>query len=415
MICYESGTFGLYLLKIRGEVLSVTLPFAVLVGLAALLFKYIEDNEGPAGFFPTIFKSKEAYVAYNVLVFFLIQHRTNGSHSRFVTGTQLSQDFQQRLMNAGSLLFAYSHHSKASAEMIDSYHSRWMRLLSLLHAVGISKLHGSKSRPIALEIIDVEGLDEATQKTLWGDSTTQFELVMNWMQASSVKGIDDGVLVIAPPIAAQVWLNLTKAYDAYMRALRLVEVPYPFPYVQLTEILIVIHCIVTPIVMCGFTFTPGWSALFAGLIAWIMLSINKIASRVTDPYGRTSDALDLDVLQKGFNSRLILLGLPSTRKVPTLSARAKLVHVGKVMSSSVLSMVHVGGRVGEPVSELRSRTLPPPPTTSQPTTLPPPPFASAQDFDSLHRSAGSRKGRQEHAGQTAGFCKWLVKSATGPV
>lgn len=346
MICYDSGTFRLQLLRVRGAVLFVIAPQAFLVGLLGFIFKLVEEvDEGGADFFPKIVKSTEAYIALNALVFFLISHRTAASYARYVQGSELSQDFQKHVMSAGSLLFAYSHAAKCSEEVIENYHSTWVRLLSLLHAVGISKLHGHRSKPVPLEVIDMEGLDDETLKTFWAEPDNQVELVMNWMQASAVKSIGDNLLIIGPPIAAQVWVQLCAAYGAYMRALRLVEVPFPFPYVQLVEILIIIHCILTPIVFCGFSHEPVWNGIFCFLVAWMVLGLNKIASRVTDPYGFTKDSLDLDVMQEDINMRLLMLARPSTREVPKLSDIAKHVNsvmdADKVVAQGSIGPVHV--------------------------------------------------------------------------
>lgn len=276
------------------------------------------------------------------MVVSIITHRTSASYARFVKGTVHSQEFQRHVLNTGSLMFAYAHASKAAVELTDAYLSTWVRLLSLFHAVGISKLQSRRARPVPLGVIDLDGLDAGTVKTFWEEAELRPELVIQWIQASAVQAIGDGVLVIGPPIAAQIWVQLCMAYDGYMQALRLVEVPFPFPYVQLAEIILFVHCFLTPIVLVGLTEEPVWCGVFSILISWLMLSLNKIAANITDPYGHSHDSLDMDIMQEDLNKKLLLLSRPSTREVPTLNLWAKDVCVEKAIPGDVLSYVLLG-------------------------------------------------------------------------
>lgn len=356
MICYGSGTFRLHICRVRGAALFATFLQALFVGFLGWLFKLLQ-SKAPDGedFFPRIISSMAAYAAFNIVFFLLLTHRTVASYERWVKGADWSQDFTNHVLSAGSLLFAYSHgrkvmccapgtckHVKCSDEVIEKYHNTWLRLLSLLHAVGIAKLHGRRAAPLPLEVIDMEGLDASTVKSFWEEGTNQVELVMNWTQSSAVRSIGDGVIVVGPPIASLVWVQLCEAYGSYMAALRIVEVPYPFPYVQLAEVLLFIHCILTPLVFCKFSYEPIWNGVFCFLIAWLLLTVNKIASRLQEPYGLSADALDLDVMQEDINMRLLMLARPSTRAVPVLSSIAKNVTSSKAQAASAKSFVLVG-------------------------------------------------------------------------
>lgn len=318
MIIYKKGTFvPSSLLRIRGGVFFQAMPSALFCGLLGFFFKLLSKYDpGAEYFFSHVLSNNSAYSSVSVMIGFLVIFRTQQSYSRFWEGARHIKSFQSELFVTGSNLLAFTRASKAEKEKIEKFHNVLVRLLSVLHAVALSKLHGHASVEAWLDVIDLQGLDANSLDTLWQEKECKVELLLQWVQSLTVDAIGDGVLVIAPPILSRIFQNLSNGLSAFNNAYRLVEVPYPFPYMQTTELLLLMHCIVTPMVMCDFTVEPAWTGVFSFLVAIILLSLNKIASELEDPYGNDYNDLDLNNMQEELNLRLLMLMRSSTRVVP---------------------------------------------------------------------------------------------------
>jgi len=174
---------------------------------------------------------------------------------------------------------------------------------------------------LAEEVIDLQGLDAMTLNTLMGEEC-KVELVLQWIHLLTVDGQTNGVVVIAPPILSRIFQNLSNMLNAFYGAYRLTEIPYPFPYKQTTELLLLTHCIITPMVMCDFTSEPGWTAFFSFALSLILISLNSIAHELEDPFGDDSNDLNLKEMQHELNKRLLMLMAPATQLVPEPSPSA---------------------------------------------------------------------------------------------
>mmetsp|Transcript_151562 Transcript_151562/g.385336 ORF Transcript_151562/g.385336 Transcript_151562/m.385336 type:complete len:687 (+) Transcript_151562:55-2115(+) len=336
MIRYEKGAFNpRTLIALRGSVFGTTVPPAVLCGILGAAFKLAcQRNESFEYFFANVLNNNSAYSSFSVLLGFLVVFRTQLSYSRFWDGCKFMKEMQAEFFVTGSNLVAFCRQSKADPGSVMHFQELILRLLSMLHAVALAQLHGKEYNFKPL-VIGFTSLDSESLLTVRKEEC-KVELVVQWLQAVTVDAQTHGVLNIAPPILSRIFQNLSNGLSAYYSAYRVTEVPYPFPYMQATEVLLVVYWVVTPCVMVNFTELAFWSGFFSFLASLILLSLNQIAAELEDPFGKDANDLNLDEMQNEMNKRLLMLTAPSTGQVPRLSVSMLTVSTSRISECATM-------------------------------------------------------------------------------
>jgi len=319
--------------KTQGSVfpfaLRVALPCALLCGLlkwfsrqghVADLTSWLDDPK-------TIMRESQAWSGFSFLVGFLVVFRTSQAYTRFWDGCTATYKMRAEWFDACSALIAFCRISKADSKLVNEFQQTLVRLFSMLHAVALAEVEDCNHNKVEnvtafkFELMDAEGIDAASLLTI-KESGAKVELVYQWIQLLIVENIEKGVLSIPPPILSRCFQELANGMVEYHEALKLSTVPFPFPYAQTCEFLLLLHWLIAPFVVCSWTSHPAWAAIFCFVQVFILWALNAIAVEIENPFGADANDLDSQATQLEINHHLSLLVDPLTSKVPLLSARA---------------------------------------------------------------------------------------------
>eukprot|EP00928_Gymnodinium_smaydae_P052867 TRINITY_DN369_c1_g5_i1.p1 TRINITY_DN369_c1_g5~~TRINITY_DN369_c1_g5_i1.p1 ORF type:complete len:594 (+),score=101.79 TRINITY_DN369_c1_g5_i1:1481-3262(+) len=325
---YKRGSFRPgNLVQLYGSVFPYAFVPALLSATIAAVVKYVATDEALQIMEHWLLRpmtNNLGFTAYTAFVSFLVTFRTSKAYDRFWNGANYIKKMQAEFFVTASNLFAFIRSSSEQEKKLKFQHTL-IRLLSTLHAVALHQLGAGgdgvniAKQPLPrFELIDVRGLDADTLKVIVKEEC-RVELIIQWVQSLTVDGIKSGVCTIPPPILSRIFQNLSNALTAYYSAYRVTEVPYPFPYVQTTEFMLLLHLISTPFMMQVFTSNPMWAAICTFIPIFVLLSVNFIAAELENPFNDTRNVLSMPSLQKDFNKRLCLLIKSTTNRVPFLS------------------------------------------------------------------------------------------------
>lgn len=337
--------------KLLFQTLGSPFPFSFCAafpcGLLSALLSYLWSEEvgDAAHFFSAILSNNAGYTSFTFLVGFLVVFRTQQGYGRFCDGLSNLKAMQSEWYSAASNLVAFSRHSTSAERDIKKFHHVIVRLLSMLDAVALAQLEGQDDEdemPVAftLRLIDVKGLDAESLEAVRRGSC-QVEMILQWIQSITVHNIKSGILSIPPPILARVFHNLSNGMASFHQAKKLCDVPYPFPFMQATEWLLVLHWLITPMVMVSFTHSPLWAGIFSFLATLLLWSLNCIAAEMENPFGSDSNDLHTVEMQEEWNLRLLTLLWPGSQRMPFLTDQATLEESSLHHPQSMLSLSEV--------------------------------------------------------------------------
>merc|ERR1740121_3142709 len=108
----------------------------------------------------------------------------------------------------------------------------------------LQQVSPSKDRPF--EIIECTGIDPESLAFL-NTATDKVEVILQWIQRTSVLNIGSGVLPIPPPILSRAFQEVSRGIVNLQNARKIADFPFPFPYAQCSMVMLLIHWAFTPI------------------------------------------------------------------------------------------------------------------------------------------------------------------------
>ncbi|CAK0830093.1 unnamed protein product [Prorocentrum cordatum] len=94
-----------------------------------------------------------------------------------------------------------------------------------------------------------------------------------------------GVLTIPAPILSRAFQEIANGMCQFHEAIKIATIPFPFPYAQTCDCLLIMHWLVTPLVVSQWVSAPSWGALFSFIQVFIYWCLNLIAVEIEQPFG----------------------------------------------------------------------------------------------------------------------------------
>mmetsp|Transcript_62997 Transcript_62997/g.142384 ORF Transcript_62997/g.142384 Transcript_62997/m.142384 type:complete len:363 (+) Transcript_62997:101-1189(+) len=327
MIYYNNGKLNhlTNLFKMKGSVFRfafiVAFPCSVLSLLAKFLVKegymrWLDWDEDHM-----ILLNNAPWNGFTFLVGFLIVFRTSQSYSRFWDACTCTAEMRAQWYDGASALVAFCRHSQADEECVRRFKHLIVRLFSMLHAAALAEVEDKTSKDtqgLRLNLIDPDGIDAKTLCSLQ-PLECKVGMIFQWIQVVIVDNIKTGVLNIPPPILSRVFQQVGNGMVALHDAIKISTVPFPFPYAQTCDLLLVMHWMTTPVIIQSWTSSLGWAGIFSFIMVFTYWSLNSIAVELENPFGADANDLDFSEMQTDLNRHLLILLTPSAGQPPALS------------------------------------------------------------------------------------------------
>jgi len=322
MIRYTSDAFQLrFICKLRGSVLPRALVFSIPAAFLAVLLstEFIDKSS----FIIAAGLNASLYGSFSSILGFFLVFRTSQALGRFMDGLQCMYSMSSQWCEACSSLVIFSESSSRSRGEIDAFQHLIVRLFSLLHGFSLREVSGRAFD--AFETLNVAVLDnESVAFLLQCDQrgVDHVSVVHAWIQKSIIDKLQPGGILAAipAPILSRVFQELSDGMNQLQGAMKLVDVPLPFPYVQMTSVLLIFHWFITPFFCCAIAANPSWAGIYAFVMITSVWSINFIAAELEQPFQK--DLNDLPMIEMQEHTLKILFDLLDRRfkRSPFLSA-----------------------------------------------------------------------------------------------
>mmetsp|Transcript_56982 Transcript_56982/g.152193 ORF Transcript_56982/g.152193 Transcript_56982/m.152193 type:complete len:478 (+) Transcript_56982:31-1464(+) len=302
MIYYNArSVLGLGIVfRLHGSIFPRPAILATFVTAVMVGFKLWNEAAGGELFLP-ITHNPNVYSYFTFMLSFLIVFRASHSYSRFWEGTTALATMKTKYIDSCAQLVSFSSASDVDVMSVALFHQKCVRLVSMLHGMSIAMLFALPDTEIAV----MTGLDRCLVQSM-KKVKHKPQLILQWLQKLILEEHKAGGVLshVPPPIMSRTFQELSQGLHAYTQAERLVDVPMPFPYVQLVHFLLLVWCIVIPMIMIEHVeaFTVAVPLCFLSVLG--MYGINRICALIETPYGKGLHDLPLLDYQKRVNTVL---------------------------------------------------------------------------------------------------------------
>jgi len=335
MIFYKNTGINFFcnVFKYKGSVFPLGFSIAFPVAICSCVLEWLNENEyvdfgQPApdqDIHKAVMNESAVWGGFTFLVGFLVVFRTSIAYGRFWDGVTSTHKMRAEWFDSCASICAFCHHSNATEEAIDAFQNTLIRLYSLLHAVALAEIEDTSAEDLlsieafSLDLIDDCFVDDESLIAL-RDSNCKPELAFQWIQQFIVENIQTGILSIPPPLLSRAFQELANGMVEFHEALKVSSIPFPFPYAQTCDFLLLVHGLMTPVVVSQWVNGLPWVFIFSFMQLFIMWSLKAIAVELENPFGRDANDLDPHLMQEEMNTHLLLLVSSGCRRTPKLQS-----------------------------------------------------------------------------------------------
>lgn len=329
MIYYDSHKC-LTFCKVRGSIFPKAVLWAMPSAVSAYLMKLfgLFDLKSVASDFPS--GSGTIYSGFTFVLGFVLVFRTSQSYIRYWSAATAAHSMRAEWLDACASLIAFVQSSKKPKKDINVFAHTTVRLFGLMHAMALEEIASLEDENFPL--LDIQGLEKEQLMVLTSEAAQgrKVEIVCQWIKMLIISAIEDGLLTTPPPILTRVFQELGTGLVHYHEAVQVVIWPFPFPYAQMSAVMIFLYMLVTPLVI-NLWAQQAWYCGIATLISVVcMKGIDMIAIELENPFGDDPNDLPCFEMHHDMNRDLALLVNPATWSVPKLGASARMTYDGLV-------------------------------------------------------------------------------------
>lgn len=337
MIDYSTGDYAWRLAcRCRGSVI----PRAILLALPAAIFSVVllvldeqlaEVREWLGISAP---KATLLWAAVTAPLFTMISFRTSEAMRRFWEGTGLLHAMRGEWFDSASCLMTFTMPAKKSKpELVSEFRHTLLRLMSLCHGSALDELKNTETEDY--EVIDTRGLDEDTINILRQCKQLNFnrvEVLLHMIQVLVIDAQQAGVICVPPPILSRVYQTLSRGFVNLLNAKKIKDTRFPFPYAQLSALMLIVVVFFTPVAMSAMLPQKGWCAMATFFPVFGLFCLNYTAEELEMPFGEDPNDLPLCLFQEEMNSSLLMLVHDSSDHVARTRKSAIKGFTGLMMS-----------------------------------------------------------------------------------
>jgi predicted membrane chloride channel (bestrophin family) len=320
---YESGDWGFSLVwGIQASVFPRSSAMAIFNATLTFCFaSWLSEKERSPDVtnsgYDTLSNSLSLLGLYTSVMTFVLYFRSNVAYSRWWEGGTLLQKTRGEWFNAYSSLMAFTSTDPKFTDQVEEFQHLLARLMSLLFCCGLQQVSPCKDRPF--EIFELDGIDAGSLNFL-NEAADKVEVILQWIQRATVLHMQSGVLPVAPPVLSRAFQEVSRGIVNLQNARKIADFPFPFPYAQVSMVMLLAHYFFTP-VACSYYFSNyHWHRLIATAVAFMVTffvwCINFIALQLEAPFGSKQNDLPMNQMQTDWNMSLMVLLDKRAQKPP---------------------------------------------------------------------------------------------------
>lgn len=309
---YKSGKWGFGLIwSLRGSVFprasAVAFPNAIFTFLVAYAVELQVGGtyDNPDRDIHRI-PSKDAaalWAGFTTVLFFVLSFRSNIAYNRWWEGGTLLQQTRGEWFNAYSSLIAFTATTQEMDKKVVEYQHMLARFMSMLYCFALQQVSPDQNRPF--EIIDPRGIDPESLAFLH-QSSDKVEVVLQWIQRSTIVNMQAGVLTAPPPVMSRAFQELSRGIVNLQNARKIADFPFPYPYAQTSIVMLMTHWVMCP-VLASIVLDKFLATITCFCVVFFIWCINYIALDLEMPFGSDSNDLPMKQMQADWNKSIMTL------------------------------------------------------------------------------------------------------------
>jgi len=217
------------------------------------------------------------------------------------------------MVHATSSLIAFCSQKEHKRHDVEQFQHLLVRLMSMLYCAALQQVAVVEDQHF--DIIDNTGIDDESLLFL-ARSVDRCEIILQWIQRAIVDANHSLTVDIPPPILSRTFQELSRGIVNLNNARKIKEIPFPFPYAQVSTAMLLVHLVMTPIFASQFLKSTTFAVLITLVTTASFWALNYIAQELEQPFGEDKNDLPMAEMQNEMNRSLSILLQPLAQQPP---------------------------------------------------------------------------------------------------
>lgn len=300
-----------FMWRCRGSVFHksvlVCLPNAI---LASLCHYFLHDRREALG----IDGMQSLWSGFTFVLGFLVVFRNNQAYSRFWEGAMQIAVMRGEWLNAISSSFAFCSAAKEKEDSVRSFQVHLAKTASLLFASALQQVCDLDDD--VLQVLNTDGIGRKSMLHLV-HSEVKTEILMQWCERLILDADRRKVIDVSPPVLSRLFQELGNGTVILQKVRNIKEVPFPFPYAQMLNFMLILHWLVSPVLVTQMVSSWWWAGLLCFVLTGSLWSLIHIAIEIDQPFGDDANDLPVKRMMVEFNEALLEMMHPLTQELPS--------------------------------------------------------------------------------------------------
>lgn len=205
----------------------------------------------------------------------------------------------------------------------------------------------SATSAMEFPVVDPNGIDEEHMKFL-DSSPDRVEVLVMWFEHVVIDHMHSGIINVPAPILTRVFQELNGGMVRLKSAMKIRQIPVPYPMVQVSFVLLIFHWMCTPIIASLIMYNWRWAATMSFTSVFGCWSINYMAMELENPFSNAYNNLPLASYQDDANRVLMTMLKPGLQDAPQLVRITNVVEWPKQRETEELVLQGLVSKQTEP-------------------------------------------------------------------
>lgn len=313
---YISGKWGFSLIwGYYGSVLPLAVVMAIPNAVATFALCTLNEAEVYTQDADTTNTAWGILGVFSSCMFFVLNFRSRIAYNRWWEGGTLLQQTRGEWFNGFSSLIAFCNPAPDMSKKVEEFQHLLVWLMSMLYCCALQQVSPDRDRPF--EILSPDGVDPDSLRML-AKTTDKVEVILQWIQRLITLSMQNGVIVVAPPVVTRAYQELSRGIVNLQNARKIADFPFPFPFAQASIVMLCLHWGVVP-VLCSMLLSRLLATMVAFVVICFLWCQNFIALQLESPFGSAPNDLPMQQMQMDWNNSLRALMNPHAQRPPRFS------------------------------------------------------------------------------------------------
>lgn len=308
------GLLGLrHIFTLNGSIYLNVVPRILVSIIVVLLLKLLPlatDDSSDRPYFSEVLEHQFTYQIFTYVLGFVLVFRINLAYMRWWDARTAIEGMSSRWFDAALLACTFDEYSTVAEAERMAFRVQISGLVSMMHSEALKEL-GGRTIPFLHQYLTRSDYEDRFEGSTLKNGVTQAHLWITMLLTGRFNRH-----IVQSPICSRMYEALSEGLLCYHQAVCIRTTPFPFSFVQIIQIGMMVFALTMPLVMVKWVNGLGWCMFFTAFTCFGYSALAEAANELEQPFGEDENDHPILAYQVDFDRELRALAMGGVSYAP---------------------------------------------------------------------------------------------------